>query len=197
MLYTLVCIKKKTLRQIRNILTILITLTLLTSCKTDSKKEMSNKKVQDNFERQHTESIKDSLFALNLDTVKSNYGDNFAELRSIINRHDPIGLLKIGAPKDEYEPEVKTIIVQLKTEMTEKQVHDLIYQEFLRWFEDESAAGKKDSYKELAKDINRWNKTGFYVNENGQVHLDISSIFIDENEIGGDYKEYKPEKEQK
>lgn len=117
---------------------------------------MTDQKAQDNFNQQYLESMKDPLFALDIDSVKSEHGERFTELRKIINQHDPIGLLDIGAPEDEYEPEVKTIIVQLEKGMTEQQVHDLIYQEFLRWFEDESTAGPKDEYKELATEIHDW-----------------------------------------
>ena len=117
---------------------------------------MTDQGAQENFGRQYAESMKDPLFALDLDSVKSNHGDRFSGLRAIINRHDPIGLLKIGAAEDEYEAEVKTIIVQLDGDMTEQQVHDLIYQEFLRWFEDESTAGPKVAYQELATDIHVW-----------------------------------------
>jgi hypothetical protein len=149
---------KQTLRQLRNILTILTTVTLLTSCGTDKKTEMTDKETQDNFDRQLTESMKDPLFALDLDSVKSKHESKFMELRTIINRHDPIGLLDIGAPDDEYESEVKTIIVQLDSDLTEQQVHDLVYQEFLRWFDDESTAGPKDAYEDLAKDIYDWSR---------------------------------------
>ncbi len=119
---------------------------------------MIDQEAQDDFDRQYAESMKDPLFALDIDSVKSEYGDRFMELRTIINQHDPISLLDIGAPEDEYESEVKTIIVQLKDDMTQQQVHDLIYQEFLRWFDDESTAGPKESYKKLAIDIHKWMK---------------------------------------
>lgn len=119
---------------------------------------MNDSKAQKDFERQYSESMKDSLFALNIDSVKSKYGEKFMELRAIINHHDPIGLINIGAPDDEYDSEVKTIIVQLKSDLTEEQIHDLIYEEFLRWFNNESTTGQKSAYKELTKDIYNWNK---------------------------------------
>ena len=154
----LACMQKKTLIQLNNILTLLTAVTLLTSCETDNKTKMTDQEAQENFDRQYAESMKDTLFALDLDSVKSSHGDRFSELRTIINQHDPIGLIDIGAPEDEYEAEVKTILVQLDHDMAEQQVHDLIYQEFLRWFEDESTAGPKEAYKELAADIHEWMK---------------------------------------
>jgi len=124
----------------------------------DNKTKMADQEAQENFDRQYTKSTKDPLFAIDLDSVKSSHGDRFSELRTIINRHDPIGLLDLGAPEDEYEPEAKTIIVQLDQSMTEKQIHNLIYREFLRWFEDESTAGPKEAYKELATEVHEWMK---------------------------------------
>jgi glutathione peroxidase-family protein len=168
------------MRQIKNILTFLISMVLLMSCETYNKKEIMKQEARDH-----------SLFMLNLDSVKHQYGKKFTELRTIINRYDPIGLHTTGTPKGEYEPEVKTIIVQLKKEMTEEQVHDLIYQEFLRWFEGYSIVGKKESYKKLANAISRWDKTGFYINEKGEAHID--SIYIDESEVGK-YKKYETKK---
>ena len=143
----------------RSILTILTFVTLLTSCRADKNTEMKNTEAQKNFDRQYAESMKDSLFALDVESVRTKHGDKFMELRTIINRHDPIGLLDIGAPEDEYESEVKTIIVQLDRNMTEQQIHDLVYGEFMRWFDnDASTAGPKKAYKELAKDIYAWTR---------------------------------------
>ena len=144
--------QRKTLRQLRSILTILTVMILLAGCVTDMK--MKDQGVQDKFEQ----SIKAPMFTLDLDSVKSKKGVKFMELQTIINRHDPIGLIDMGAPEDEYEPEVKTIIVQLDSKMTEEQVHNLVYQEFLRWFDDESTTGPRDAYKELAKDIYNWTR---------------------------------------
>lgn len=132
------------------------TLTLLISCGTDNKTKMTDQEAQKSLSRQYAELMKDPLFALDLDSVKFSHGDRFSELRTIINKHDPIGLLDIGAPEDEYEAEIKTIIVQLDHNMTEQQIHDLVYEEFLRWFEDDSTTGPKEAYKKLATDIHEW-----------------------------------------
>jgi hypothetical protein len=119
---------------------------------------MTEKQVQDNFDYKHAETMKDPWFAIDIETVKLEQGDRFKELLTIINRYDPIGLIEIGAPEDEYESEVATIIVQMDREMTEQQVHDLIYQEFLRWFSDKSSVGPKDAFKELSEETHKWIK---------------------------------------
>ena len=79
----------------------------------------------------------DTLLIMNLDSVKSVFGNKFFELRQLINNRDPLDFLFEGEPKDVYEPLVKLIIVQLSREMTEKQILDLVYQEFKRWFDND------------------------------------------------------------
>ncbi len=100
--------------------------------------------------------MKDPLMALDINSVKKQFEGTFLELRAIINKHDPLGLIGIGAPLDEYEPEVKTIIVQFKNRQSLNEIHDLVYNEFLRWFEDESTIGPKEAYKNLVMDIYNW-----------------------------------------
>lgn len=34
----------------------------------------------------------------------------YEKVEKVINRHDPLGLLKMGAPKDEYEPEITELV---------------------------------------------------------------------------------------
>jgi hypothetical protein len=116
-------------------LIVLIAVVFLTSYCTDNKTKMTEEELNKVFARDSAQAMKDPLVKLDKDSVKKAYGDKFNDLRTIINKHDPIGLISNGAPDDEYEPEVKTIIVQLDNKKTEQQIHDLVYQEFIRWFE--------------------------------------------------------------
>jgi hypothetical protein len=93
------------------------------------------------------------LIDLDLKDVKQSHADIFFSVREIINTHDPIGLIAIGAPEDEYDPEVKTIVFQLKNVYTIEQIQDLVYQEFMRWFNEKSIVGERESYLEMAKDL--------------------------------------------
>jgi hypothetical protein len=34
----------------------------------------------------------------------------YGQVEEVINRHDPMGLLAMGAPKDEYKPEIKDLV---------------------------------------------------------------------------------------
>jgi hypothetical protein len=102
--------------------------------------------------------MKDELSNLDLNAVKSKYGNRFLELREMINRHDPLRLLENGAPDDEYDPQAKTIIVQLNTPLTKEGINDLVYREFLRWFGDHSVTGSREAYRALAAEIHEWTR---------------------------------------
>ena len=67
-----------------------------------------------------------------------------------INEADPIGLLEIGAPKDEYSPEIGTILPRIANAQQLDDVTDLLHEEFLRWF-GEGTAGPRDAYEAPAR----------------------------------------------
>ena len=56
-------------------------------------------------------------------------------IKKVIDKHDPIGLLSIGAPDDEYIPEVKRLAPQIKKDMTEQEISTLIHDVFVEMFE--------------------------------------------------------------
>ena len=56
-------------------------------------------------------------------------------IKNVIDKHDPIGLLSIGAPDDEYIPEVKRLAPQIKKDMTEQELSTLIHDVFVEMFE--------------------------------------------------------------
>ena len=80
----------------------------------------------------------------------------FVELRetieTILRRHDPIGLIGMGAPEDEYDPEVGTILPRLKEATTEDQLKGIVHAEFVRWFGAETA-GPVDLYTAPAREL--------------------------------------------
>lgn len=77
-------------------------------------------------------------------------------LTELLYRHDPVGLAAVGAPKDEYEPEVGTIIPRLKDANGPDDVRRIVHQEFLRWFGAEEQAGPESAYRDIAQEI--WDK---------------------------------------
>ena len=69
-----------------------------------------------------------------------------------INEADPIGLLEMGAPTDEYAPEIGTIVSRISNAQQLDDVTDLLHEEFLRWFGD-GTAGPRDAYEAPARRI--------------------------------------------
>jgi hypothetical protein len=66
--------------------------------------------------------------------AKHAYGALYLEVRGILNAHDPVGLISMGAPEDEYEPEVGTILPRLKEASDPSGVQVILQDEFVRWF---------------------------------------------------------------
>jgi len=69
-----------------------------------------------------------------------------------LRNSDPIGLIQGGAPLDEYEPEVGTILPRLRTATSSGDVRTILYVEFVNWFGLE-VAGDIQDYQEAAEDI--------------------------------------------
>jgi hypothetical protein len=75
-----------------------------------------------------------------------------AAVERAINEADPIRLLEVGAPSDEYLSEVGTILPRLATVQGPDEVTDVLHQEFLRWFGD-GIAGPGEAYEVPARRI--------------------------------------------
>ncbi len=65
---------------------------------------------------------------------------------------DPIGLLAVGAPADEYRPEIGTILPRLSAADSEDDVLVIVHEEFVRWF-GASIAGPTTAYRTIASRI--------------------------------------------
>lgn len=73
-------------------------------------------------------------------------------IREEINKADPIGLISMGAPRDEYGSEAEEIMLTIGTCRTEKDLEGLIYKTFVRMF-DKRIAGSREIYRELSSRI--------------------------------------------
>ncbi len=91
--------------------------------------------------------------SINPADVKSQYSISFIELRTIIEKYDPMNLMQFGI-EGEYDPEVASILIQLNKNLTEQEVHDLVFNDFTHWFK--PVAGEKEKYKELSAAIYNW-----------------------------------------
>lgn len=85
--------------------------------------------------------------------VKRKYGALFQEVSAILFRHDPIGI-NFETNTDEYDPEAGTIIPKLKECRSKKDVQEVVFREFRRWFGADTA-GKKETYLKPSEEI--WN----------------------------------------
>ncbi len=74
------------------------------------------------------------------------------KVRKIINKYDPIRLLDMGCPEDEYDGEARRIARRLKNSQNSEQVLNLVHRIFIRMF-DEKLAGSKENYQQLATDL--------------------------------------------
>ncbi|MGI1659463.1 MAG: hypothetical protein ACRKFN_10835 [Desulfitobacterium sp.] len=78
------------------------------------------------------------------------YSPQFLELRKIVNKVDPIGLIKICCPDDEYDPEVIDILKLIPESQSIQQLAAKTHEIFVKWF-DEEMASNYESYSEIAK----------------------------------------------
>ena len=74
------------------------------------------------------------LKSKNQQVVKKVYGDLFYALLEIISRHNPMGFLYLDDFSDEYDPETPFILMQLHNGLTQKQVLEIVYNDFKYWF---------------------------------------------------------------
>ena len=73
-------------------------------------------------------------------------------LTETLARHDPIGLVDMGAPRSEYEPEVGTILPRLREASSAAEVSRIVHEEFVRWF-DADIAGPETTYGAAGEEI--------------------------------------------
>ena len=80
------------------------------------------------------------------DAAHQRYESLVAAVTAIINATDPIGLLKLGAPSDEYSPEIGTIVPRVAKARTSDDVRLILHEEFEHWF-GAGSAGPEEGYQ--------------------------------------------------
>lgn len=80
------------------------------------------------------------------------YGSVYAQVSRLLHEADPIRLIAIGAPDDEYDPEVSTILPRLPEANSAGDVQKIVHKEFVRWF-DADIAGPLTGYADVAQQI--------------------------------------------
>ncbi|MBI3001412.1 MAG: hypothetical protein HYY46_23605 [Deltaproteobacteria bacterium] len=92
------------------------------------------------------------------ESLKAKYGTLYVEVSRLVREADPIRLIVIGAPDDEYDPEVSTILPRLREAKSSDDVQRIVHEEFTYWFGAE-IAGPATHYAGVSKDIwKAWNK---------------------------------------
>ncbi len=73
----------------------------------------------------------------------------FMAVREVVISEDPMGLLSMGAPVDEYDPEVGDLVEE-KSAMTAQRVHEV----FREWFGEANGLGT-EAARRIATGISR------------------------------------------
>jgi hypothetical protein len=84
--------------------------------------------------------------------LRAEYGEMFDALAALLFRADPIGISFDNENRDEYEPEAGTILPRLKTCESAEGVLRVVHEEFVRWFEADTA-GPQERYQSIALEI--------------------------------------------
>ena len=84
--------------------------------------------------------------------LKAAYGALYSEVAGLVHDADPIRLIAIGAPDDEYDPEIGTILPRLSEAKSSADVRRIVHEEFVRWFGADTA-GPMSSYASVAQKI--------------------------------------------
>jgi hypothetical protein len=85
-------------------------------------------------------------------SLKAAYGSLYADVSRLLHEADPIGLIAMGAPDDEYDPEVSTILPRLREASTAVDVQRIVHEEFVQWF-GADIAGPLTGYADVAERI--------------------------------------------
>jgi hypothetical protein len=73
------------------------------------------------------------------EALKQQYRDLFEAVSSALREADPISLIAMGCPSDEYEPEVGTILPRLREAQNANDVQRILHEEFVKWFGEDNA----------------------------------------------------------
>jgi len=73
----------------------------------------------------------------------------FLAVTKIVNRVDPIRLIGMGCPRDEYDSEVADILKILPDAISSRELAEMIYLVFIKWF-GVKTAGLYENYEQIA-----------------------------------------------
>ena len=85
-------------------------------------------------------------------SLKEAYGELYVQVSRLVREADPIDLIAIGTPKDEYDVEVRTILPRLREATSARDVQRIVHEEFVHWFTAE-IAGPPEIYATVSEEI--------------------------------------------
>ena len=85
-------------------------------------------------------------------SLKAAYGSLYSDVSRLLREADPIGMITMGAPDDEYDPEVSTILPRLREADAAADVQRIVHEEFVQWFGTD-IAGPLTGYADVAERI--------------------------------------------
>ena len=83
---------------------------------------------------------------------KDNYKLLFEKVSTILFNYDPVGLVALEVPRNEYDPEVSIILPNLFKCKDLEEVRDVVQQVFVSQYGEEYVKGKEE-YQVIAKEI--------------------------------------------
>ena len=86
--------------------------------------------------------------------MMAEFGALFDEVAGILRDADPMAALAGGAPPDQYEPQVETILRLLRQARCADDAVVIVHESFVRWY-DTASLGTRESFANVAACI--WN----------------------------------------
>lgn len=68
--------------------------------------------------------------------------NKYIVVKGVIDEWDPIGLLGMGSPEDEYDPEIRDIVRLLSSIKSVDELAERINRVFIKWFEEDLTVEK-------------------------------------------------------
>lgn len=102
------------------------------------------------MDREPPESERERILA-NRRRLRSEYGDLYDRLASLLFLHDPVGI-NFETNTDEYEPEAGSILPRLRSASSSADVQRIVHHEFVSWVDDD-IAGPETRYEAIAKEV--------------------------------------------
>jgi hypothetical protein len=93
------------------------------------------------------------------------YGDLYTDVARIFRSLDPMQLIEMGAPDDEYDSEISTILPRFNEASSSSGMTRIVHEEFSHWF-GRDLAGEMSEYEKLSEAL--WKLHQYREVEGGQ-----------------------------